>query len=297
MDPLNRFTTKSGKPITIGTGTGTKWQWTKKLSELENGLCQQVVDQVLLSMKCGFNHLDTADIYTTAPELGEAVIKSGAKREDVWIASKYAPVVIKGLRAPDTITIAFEKALADLKTDYIDLFLIHSPHFVDDFGYTIESIWEELIELKKTGKIRYIGVSNYSSDQIDRSIKVSPSEEFYPVVNQIEFHPNLQAQTDNILNYCKEHNILVQGYNPLASLFKFKDEKLADFIQQLAEKYGKTNAQILLKWSVQMGVMPITTSSNEERIKQSLTLDFELTSEEVSTICEIGDQNIQRCFF
>lgn len=290
---MKQFLTKSGKPITIGTGTGTKWQWAKKATD--DKYFQPVIDQLKLSIKCGYNHIDTADTYTTCPEVGKAIKESGVAREDIWITTKYAAFTIQGRRAPETITLAFNQMLEELETDYVDAFLIHSPFIDEDYDYTLTTLWQELLELYNTGKIRYIGGSNFSANHL--KLVSSLHETVKPVMNQIEFHPNLQNQSKNIVQFCKDNDILVEGYNPLCSLFKFKDENLSNYIGELVKKYGKTDSQIILKWVLQMGVLPVTTSSNEDRIKQSLTLDFDLTEEEMKEICDIGAKNKQRFFF
>lgn len=176
--------------------------------------------------------------------------------------------------------------------------MIHSPFFHPDYGYTIESIWEELISLKKAGKVRYIGVSNYRVSDIEKCIKVSPSEDYYPVVNQIEFHPFLQEQSEGIYDFCKKHNILIEGYKTLSPLTIFSDEELNAYLAKLSDKYSKTASQILLKYDLQKGVLPITTSSNEQRIKDSLNLnDFVLEDSEVESIDNIGSKQKKRAMF
>lgn len=294
-NPLTRFKTKSGKPITIGTGVGTKWQWLKKAGD--EPFCQPLIDQVELSIKCGFNHIDTADCYTTAPDAGKAIENSGVKREDLFITSKYSPIIVKDLKPAATLTEGFNRILSQLNTDYLDLFLIHSPFFAPEYGYTIESIWEELISLKKAGKVRHIGVSNYRVSDIERSMKVSPSEDYYPVVNQVEFHPFLQEQSAGIMEFCEKHNILVEGYKTLSPITIFADEEMNAYLEELSQKYNKTSSQILLKYDLQKGVLPITTSSNEQRIKDSLNLDFTLDSNEIATIDKIGSKEKKRVMF
>ncbi|KAK6454769.1 Aldo/keto reductase [Scheffersomyces xylosifermentans] len=303
------FTTKSGIPITIGTGTGTKWQWLKKgrPEDQKDTLVTELVDQLLLALQNGYNHIDTAEVYTTHPEVAEAVKKSGIPREDLFITTKYSP----GFRTFQALskgpTDFIDTALKELQTDYVDLFLIHSPFFDEAVsrGQTLESSWAEVIEAKKAGKVREIGVSNYAKPHLEKIFKVAGSTEFYPKVNQIEFHPYLQNQSKDIVKFAQENDILIEAYGPLTPLFRIKkdgkdveDHPLKPLLQELSEKYGKTDAQILLRYTLQKGILPITTSTKVERIKQSLEVyEFEITAEDVAKIDEVGASYPFRQFF
>lgn len=190
--------------------------------------------------------------------------------------------------------------MAQLGVDYVDLFLIHSPFFTTEqtHGYTLEQAWEALVEAKKAGKVREIGISNAAIPHLEKLFAASPSPEYYPVVNQIEFHPFLQNQSKNIVRFCQEHGILVEAFSPLAPLARVETNALAETLKRLAEKYKKTEAQVLLRYTLQRGILPVTTSSKESRLKESLNLfDFELTDEEVNEINKIGDANPYRAFF
>lgn len=290
-----QFKTKSGQPLSIGTGTGTKWKKDQDKSDIN----EELVEQLLLSLKLGYRHIDTAEVYNTHKEVGEALKRTDIPREDLWITTKYNGGwgQHKGSESPEK---SIELALKDLGVEYIDLFLIHSPFFSTDVsnGYTLEDVWKVLIEAKKQGKVREIGISNAAKVHLERLYKVSPSPEFYPVVNQIEFHAFLQNQSTDIVKYSQEQGILVEAFSPLAPLARVKDGALGGLLKELSNKYSKTDAQLLLRYVLQKGVLPITTSSKESRIKESLDLfDFELTSEEVQEIDKIGKENPYRAFF
>lgn len=303
---VRQLKTKSGIPITIATGSGTKWQWLKKgrPEHEQDSLDQNLVSQLKLAIKLGYNHLDTAFFYTTQPEVGAAVKESGVKREDLYITSKYTAGPFNANDAAHDIDII----LKELQTDYLDLYLIHHPFFTEENPFTVESTWKQLIEAKKAGKVRDIGVSNFGIEDLETTFKVAEGNtDYYPVVNQIEFHAYLQSQTPEILEFSKKHNILVEGYGPLSPLFRIKkdgkelersEHPLPAFLDQLAKKYSKTDAQILLRYTLQKGVLPVTTSSNEQRIKETLDIvNFEISAEDEAEIDTIGSTFKYRAFF
>lgn len=296
VDPAKTFFTVSGKPLVIGTGSGTKWQWLKKGKALEdNAPGQELVDQLLLALNNGFYHIDTAEFYTTHHEVGEAVKQSGIKREDLWITSKYSPY------SGRTVTEAIDITLKELDTEYLDFYLIHTPFFKDDSKYSIEMAWKDMVEVKKQGKARYIGVSNFTVEQLERVFKTCEPE-FYPSVNQVEFHAYLQDQTVNITDFCVKHNILLESYGPLSPLFRVPTEgeshPLKDILPKLSENYGKTESQILLRYVLQKGYLPITTSSKVQRIKESLDIyQFELSQDDINLIDTEGSKLKVRGFF
>ena len=247
------FKTKSGDELSIGTGTGTKWKKDSKLDEIN----QELVDQILLAIKLGYRHIDTAEVYNTQAEVGEAI------------------------------------------KHYIDLYLIHQPFFTEEntHGYSLIDTWKVLIEAKKQGKIREIGVSNFAIKHLETLKEVSEPE-FYPVVNQIESHPFLQDQSKNITKYSQENNILVEAFSPLTPASRLDANPLTEYLEELLKKYNKSLGQLLLRYTLQRGILPITTSAKESRIKESLDVfDFELTKEEFDKITEIGNANPHRVFF
>lgn len=304
-----KLTTKSGKEVRIGTGSGTKWQKIKKGrdSSLQHTLVDELVDSLKESLANGFRHLDTAEIYTTHPEVAKAIAECGVPRDDLFIATKYNTGVEFMPAAYDRASQSIDATLEELGVDYIDLFLIHFPFFSEKYsrGQTIETVWSDLIEAKKAGKIRYIGVSNFAIEHLERTFKVAGSPEFYPSVNQIEFHPYLQEQSAGIRDFCKEHNILIEAYGPLSPLFRIEkdgkeidDHPLVYVLPKLAEKYGKSDSQILLRYTLQKGYLPITTSSKPERQREALAVyDFLLDDEDVKLIDDEGAKFHFRGFF
>lgn len=302
-----QFYTKSGQLLKIGTGSGTKWQWLKKgrPEEEKAQLHNELVDNLLRTINCGYRHLDTAEVYTTQPEVAAAVKKSGIPREEFWITTKYFPGVSHQAALTKGPIEFVNKALKELETDYLDLLLIHHPFVtpgLKDYS-SLGDLWKEVIELKRQGLVREIGVSNFAVPHLKEVFESAGTEEFYPVVNQIEFHPFLQNQSKGIVDFCKEHNILIEAYGPLSPLFRADEENenvatFKQFLNELSSKYDKTEAQILLRYTIQKGLLPITTSSNEERIKQSLEVyGFELDDSDVNQIDELGSKFKFRKFF
>lgn len=305
-----KLTTKSGNPVALGTGTGTKWQIAKKSRDaaLKDTVLEEMVDYLVESVKNGYRHIDTAEIYTTHPEVARGIAQCGVPREDLFIATKYNPG-ITGQPSPNvTGAKSVDAALKDLDLQYIDLFLIHFPFFGMDPNNkeTLESVWADLIEAKKAGKVRYIGVSNFAIEHLERCFKVAGGDkEYYPQVNQIEFHPYLQNQSEGIIDFCKSHDILVEAYGPLSPLFRIekdgeetKDHPLKTLLPKLVEKYGKTDSQILLRYTLQKGLLPITTSSQSQRQREALDVyNFQLDDEDVEKISAEGAKFHLRNFF
>lgn len=302
------FTTKSGKPITLGTGTGTKWQWSKKSrsEDVRDSIHQDLVDQLLLALKADFNHLDTAEFYSTQPEIGAAIKQSNIPREDIFVTTKYNPGFGDNYALTNGPSESIDIALKQIDTDYIDLFLIHSPFFTEPAakGQTLESAWKEIVQAKKKGKVRHIGVSNFTVDHLKTIFASVDSKGEYPEVNQIEFHPYLQDQTAGISKFSRDHDIQLEAYAPLSAISRVEkdgesiDHPLKTLLPKLEEKYGKTLGQILLRYTLQKDYIPITTSANEERIKQAIDVyNFELKDEDVALIDSEGAKYHHRGFF
>ncbi|KAG7192520.1 uncharacterized protein KQ657_001615 [Scheffersomyces spartinae] len=310
------LTTKSGIPITFGTGTGTKWQWLKKGrgEDHQGTIDQNLVDLILLAIESGFNHIDTAEFYTTQPEVGAALAQTDKKREDLFITTKYSPGHSKFPALSNGPKEFFRKALKDLGTSYIDLVMIHHPFFnaesPNSFGYSLGSAWKELVDLKKEGLIRYLGVSNYGVKHLEETFAaVDHNPEYYPIVDQIEFHPYLQSQSVGIHEFAAKHNILIEAYGPLTPLFRLKkknDEGKEEFLTHplqellpvLSSKYSKTDAQILLRYTYQKGILPVTTSSQRQRLIDALdVVNFELEQSDIDEIDKVGASFHYRGFF
>lgn len=260
MSFLNEFYTLNNKVQIPKIGFGT-WQIPDSIAD----------KKVKLAIEAGYRHIDTALAYQNEKGVGKAVRGSGLKREEIFITSKL-PAQIKGYK--ETLQ-AFEKTLNNLGTDHIDLYLIHAPWPWEDKGgdYTQKNIetWKAFEELYKKKKIRAIGVSNFSPSDIDAILKKC---EIPPAVNQIAFHVG-RTQEENV-QYCKEKGILIEAYSPLATGRALKDPGLND----IASSYGVSVAQLLIRYTLQRGVLPLPKTLSPIRMKENSSLEHFTISEE-----------------
>jgi len=226
-------------------------------------------DMVLSALDAGYRHIDTAAFYQNETGVGQAIAESNVSREEVFIATK---IWMDDL-GRDKAMKAFDQSMSKLGLDYLDLYLIHWPR-----PLAIES-WEILEKLYQEGRIRAIGVSNYTSALLEDLIgKCS----VVPAVNQIELHPGLQQ--DETINYCIEKNIIVEAWSPLMKGEVMKMPVLC----RIGEKYNKSPAQITLRWHLQRGIVIIPKSVQSKRIKSNPQIfDFELTGEEMEQISRL----------
>jgi diketogulonate reductase-like aldo/keto reductase len=287
-------------------GVGTKWQHLKKgrPEDVRTTLDENLADTVARAIKLGVTHIDTAEAYTTHIEVAEGIKRSGVDRSKIWITDKYnagfqIPGVIKKYADSKTTYQAIETALKDLDTDYIDLYLLHSQWFDEELshGNTVEKAWADVEKAYEEGKVKNIGLSNFDRTNLEKVLKVAKHK---PQVLQIEFHPYLYNQSPGIIEFAKKNNILVSAYGPLSPLFRASDGPLTPVLKDLAAKYGKSEAQILLRWVYQNGVLPVTTSANDERISSALDTfegDFVLSDGDVKLITETGATHKFRGFF
>lgn len=267
---MTHFVLSNGIQIpAIGFGT---WQ-------IPDG--EQAYRSVLTALDVGYRHIDTALSYGNERSVGRAIRDSGLRREDIFITTKL-PAEIKGYQ--ETLD-AFNRSLDNLGVDYIDLYLIHAPKpwnvEGDGMEYMPQNIetWKAFEELYKKGKIRAIGVSNFRPPHLDVLLK---EVEIVPMVNQILLHPN-HIPKDNI-KYCRDRNILVEAYSPLATGKIFDTPRLTT----IAEKYNKTVAQLCIRWSYQNGFLPLPKSVTPARIKENFNIfDFTITDEDMQQIGQV----------
>jgi diketogulonate reductase-like aldo/keto reductase len=273
----------------IGFGSGTAWRIQKWKQHDENKvheLIEPLVEQVKTAIDVGFRHIDTAEAYFTYREVGEGIRASGIDRNELFITDKWSPGVFKmtGSKGPYE---SLSRALGAMKIDYIDLYLLHSPQ-TNEGEISTEDAWLQLESLCKEGKVKNIGVSNFSVDWLEKIAKVGT---ITPAVNQIEFHAYLQEQTPGIVGYAKAHDILLEAYSPLAPIMRARPGPLDTLLPSLVEKYGKSETLILLRWVYQNGIIPLTTSSKAERLTDALSIfNFQLDDEDVKKIAEVGKQ-------
>lgn len=229
------------------------------------------------ALNAGYRHIDTAAVYGNEESVGKAIKDSGLSREDVFVTSK----VWNTERGYDKTIAAYEASLEKLGMDYLDLYLIHWPAIEkqnDDWEELNKESWRALMDLYKAGKVKSIGVSNFQK----KHMEALKDAEILPMVNQIEFHPGwLQEETREL---CKELGILVEAYSPNGNGKLLKDDTLL----KIAEKYGKSVAQICIRWTLQHGTLPLPKSVTPEYIKENTEVfDFEISDEDMQTIDEM----------
>lgn len=224
------------------------------------------------ALESGYTHIDTAMIYENESSVGNAIKDSSVARENIFLTTKLWNEDIRQRRAKE----AFQESLDKLQTNYIDLYLLHWP--VDGM---IEA-WKVLEELYTEGKIKAIGVSNFHKHHLEDLLKHATIK---PMVNQIEAHPYLANQ--ELIDYCQSQGIEIQAYSPLGG---DGAPILKDIvINELAEKYNKTPAQIILRWNIQRNIIILPKSVKQERIISNIQLfDFELTKEDMEKINTIN---------
>jgi len=223
------------------------------------------------ALEIGYRHIDTAEMYGNEKEVGEAVRDSGLDRSDIFVTSK----LNNSFHEPDDARKAFDTTLSDLGFDYVDLFLIHWPlPTLYDGDYV--STWKVLEEFKGDGRARSIGVSNFHVEHLER---LAAETDTAPAVNQIEVHPYFT--NEDVRAYGQEHGIVTEAWSPIAQGGVLEDET----ITRIAEKVGKTPAQVVLRWHIQRGDIVFPKSVTPSRMKENFELfDFELDSADMDAI-------------
>lgn len=270
----------------------------------------QLNEAIFSAYNCGYRLVDTADNYYNESDLGDSLSdlykKTDATREELFIVSKvsdelYHPSAIGGglnkgiyfwksspiMQQPDSVHKVVRKKIEDtlrfLRTDYLDLYLMHWPY--PDF---LSEIWYELELLYKSGIVRSIGVCNCRERHIE-TIKKNCT--VLPMVNQIETSPLNTKEA--VINYCNQHEIHVMVYSPLMSLKRKEKCSYLSYIQNLASKYAITTAQVVLRYNIQRGLIPIPKSTNAFRIKSNYSVfQFELSQEEMNILSSFNE-NLQ----
>ncbi|WP_117168299.1 aldo/keto reductase [Paraliobacillus sediminis] len=229
----------------------------------------EVMHSVTSALEHGYRSIDTAAAYKNEEGVGKALAKAGIPREELFITSK----LWNGDQGYESTLKAFESSLQKLGLDYLDLYLIHWPVPAED---KFKDSWKAMEKLYKQGKIRAIGVSNFKEHHLDALIK---DADVVPMVNQVEFHPHLDQKS--LRDYCKKHSIQVEAWSPL------KQGELLDdpTLKKIADKYGKTTAQVIIRWDLQSEVITIPKSVKEHRIVANAAIfDFELSQTDMDTI-------------
>jgi diketogulonate reductase-like aldo/keto reductase len=250
----------------VGFGT---WQ-------VQNG--PEAVSAVADALKCGYRHIDTAAGYGNEESVGIAIRNSGIAREDVFITSKLP----NDMHGYENALLAFERTMENLKLDYLDLYLIHWPNpikFRSSWEQANEGAWKAFEELHRAGRIRAIGISNFRPRHISALEKTASIK---PMVNQIRLCPG--DTQDSTTDFCKERGILLEAYSPLGSGKIFDVPQL----KSLEKKYGKSAAQICVRWSLERGYLPLPKSKSLERIRENADVfDFSLSPEDIRLLADL----------
>ena len=227
---------------------------------------ETVIPALLDAFALGYRHIDTASYYGNEKGIGEAIVRSGLDRSELFITTK----CWSDDKGYDQTLAAFDRSLELLGLEFIDLYLIHWPTDKDD------ETWRALETLYRSGKVRAIGVSNFEERHFERLSKYA---KIPPMINQIERHP-LQNR-NALIAYCNAHNIAVSAWSPLARAAMLTEPQLV----KIATKHGVSASQVILRWHLQAGVATFPKSSNTQRIQENISIfDFELSDEEVLLI-------------
>lgn len=251
-----------------------------KIPEIGFGTYKIPLNKLDTSVKfaydCGYRLFDTAKVYGNEEQLGE-VLKD-FPRDSIFLTDKLW-ITDMG----ENIRRAFDKSLKYLKTDYLDLYLIHWPQndkLTPDFEKINLQTWEEMIKLRESGLVRSIGVSNFTPKYLEPLFKTG----VIPSIDQIEYHPGyLQKQT---YSFCKDNGIILEAWSPLAR------QRVADstLLESLSKKYGVSTSQIILRFIIQTGVIPIPKATSEAHIRENIDVfSFELSSKEVEEIWNLPE--------
>ncbi|PYE12944.1 diketogulonate reductase-like aldo/keto reductase [Williamsia limnetica] len=232
---------------------------------------KDTADAVKTALEVGYRHIDTAQMYGNEKEVGEGIRASGIARDEIFVTSK----LNNTFHEPDAARKAFDTTLADLGLDYIDLFLIHWP-LPTQYGGDFVSTWNTLIEFAKDGRSKSVGVSNFQPDHLER---LAAETSLVPAVNQIEVHPYFTNEIAR--QYGKEHGIATEAWSPIAQ-GKVLDDPT---ISEIANKVGKSTAQVVLRWHIQRGDIIFPKSVTPKRVEENFALfDFELDNAAVEAI-------------
>ncbi|CAD6992590.1 unnamed protein product [Ceratitis capitata] len=279
---------------------------------------EEITFAVNEALKVGYRHIDTAPVYLNEKAIGNVLskwISSGkVKRSDLFITTKLPP---PGADRLDLVELTLRNSLADLQLDYVDLYLIHTPFTVvlqengefkryEDGTIEVDpstdhvAVWKEMEGLVAKGLAKSIGISNFKEQQIER---IRQNCTIQPAVLQIEYH--IYLQQPHLIEYCKSANIAVTAYSPLGSkgvsgLNKMAgvERELPDLldvpvVKEIAQKYNKSEAQVLLRWIVQKGIAVIPKSTNAKRMRENKDIfDFKLDVDEVEQLNSL-DANVR----
>jgi diketogulonate reductase-like aldo/keto reductase len=223
----------------------------------------ECVNAVRWALEAGYRHIDTAQAYGNEESVGQGLRESGVPREDVFITTKFFP-------AQDDPAAELEQSLRRLGVDAVDLYIIHWPQGGATWA------WPGMEAARERGHARSIGVSNFSAAQVDEVIGVAGTP---PVINQVQFSPFEYRR--GLLQHCSEREVALEAYSPLGTGRHLGDRKVAE----IAERIGRTSAQVLVRWCLQRETIVLPKSTHQERIEENAQVfDFSLSDQDMETL-------------
>ncbi len=235
---------------------------------------EETADAVAEALRVGYRSIDTAAAYENEREVGNAIRASEVDRSELFVTTK----LWNSEQGRDSARDAFDESFSKLDIDYLDLYLIHWPLPSQD--QYVET-WLSLKALRESGRVRHIGVSNFTEEHLER---LEEETGVVPAVNQVELHPTLQQR--DLREYHREHGILTEAWSPLAQGELLEDETLG----AIGEAQGKTVAQVILRWHIQIANVVIPKSATPERIAENFDIfDFELSDEQMESIAGLDE--------
>lgn len=231
----------------------------------------EVIQSIKWALDAGYRSIDTASLYDNETGVGQAIAESNVPREEIFITTK----VWNTDQGYEKTLAAFDASLERLGLDYVDLYLIHWP-----VPGKYKETWKALEKIYNEGRVKAIGVSNFKQHHLEDLMREA---EIKPMVNQVEYHPRLSQE--KLLAFCKEQGIQLEAWRPLLKGEIFEEPTLVE----LADKYNKSVAQIILRWDLQNGVVTIPKSVTQHRIEENIELfDFELSNEDMTRISALN---------
>ncbi|MDO5666098.1 MAG: aldo/keto reductase [Bacteroidia bacterium] len=230
---------------------------------------EDVYNAIRTALDVGYRHIDTAALYANEVPIGKAIRESGIPREDIFVTTKlWGNDVVK-----DEVPQAFDRSMQLLNIGYVDLYLVHWP-----VKGKLVSTWREMEKIYASDKAKAIGLSNHLLHHLE---EILDEANVLPTVNQVEMHPYVVL--DDLVDFCADNTIVCEAWSPLGSnKAPLLEEKI---LKEIGEKYGKSPAQVVLRWNIERGVVAIPKSSNKERQAANLNIfDFKLTPEDVQLI-------------
>lgn len=238
----------------------------------------ECIAAITSALKAGYRHVDTAQIYGNEAFVGKALKASGIKRDELFITTKIWNDNMWWTDLEDS----FDESLKNLKTNYVDLLLLHFP--VTELR---RPAWRLMERLNQSGRAKAIGVSNYTIKHLEELLKESSIK---PAVNQVELHVYLQQP--ELVAFCQKHDILVEAYSPLAHGYGLDNPTLIE----IGRQYGKTATHVMIRWCLEQGTVPLPKSTHPDRIKENIEVfDFALSKTDLQKIKKL-EQDYRTCW-